>query len=299
MLTVVNDELMKIECVFNHVMKLMICWRCNLAIPAEYIAAHIHGKHGIQCTKECVNSIITNYRPKTVEDIMEFNNSITELDLPVDGIPIEQKGFRCLICQHCTGIWDSMTAHFRAKHRGQNVKEMTESNVEMQLLFGGRLRKWFPLKEPGTESIEEQNDDAWTVVQSILASEKRRTMKNSKDKEDNIRLINGFIVRTGWDILTEGENKKKLIGMSAVAKEKDPLRGIMEQCRNYFEGIANNVRTGDVLLRRKIGSTGFTFQLYDGLHLEMIWKINRSKSVSRKVLWRGMYECMRGYSARW
>ena len=145
---------------FNYVMKLVICRHCDLAIPVEYIIAHAGKKHGIQYSEDCVNSIIINYGPKTVKDIMEFNNSITELDLPVDGIPTEQKGFRYLIYQYCTGIWDSMMAHFRAKHRGQNIGEMTEDDVKMQLLFGGRLQKWFPLLELATESIEEQNNNA-------------------------------------------------------------------------------------------------------------------------------------------
>src|SRR5579871_3585199 len=153
-----------------------------------------------------------------------------------------------------------MTVHFRKNHKGLTVKENTEKDVEMQLLFGGRLRKWFPLKESGAESglesIEEQNGDVWTAVESILAVEKRKTMKNSKDKEDNVRLINGFIARTRWDTLTESEDKKILIGMAAIPKEKDSLRGILNFCQNYFEGIADKLRTGDVLLRRKIGSEG-------------------------------------------
>ena len=126
----------------------------------------------------------------------------------------------------------------------------------MQVLFGGRLRKWFSIAESGTESIDEQKDDGWTAVQSMLATEKRQMMKNSKNKEDNVRLINGFITWTRWDILTESEDKKKLIEMGAVAKMKDLLQRIMDLCQNYFEGIADNMRTGDVLLRRKIGSEG-------------------------------------------
>src|SRR5579871_731702 len=252
-----DEELKKIECMFNQVMELVICRRCDIAIPAEYIMAHVRGKHGIQCSEECVDYIIGNYKPRTIEDIMRFNGSVIELDSPVDGIPTEKRGFRCLICRHCVRLWDSMTAHFRAKHKGQNIGEMTERDVEMQLLFGGRLRKWFPLKESGAESgaksIEEQNGDAWTAVESILAAEKQRVMKNSKDKEDNVRLINGFIAQTRWDILTESEDKKILIGMAAIPKEKDPLRGVVNFCQNYFEGIADRLRTGDVLLRRKIG----------------------------------------------
>jgi len=90
----------------------------------------------------------------------------------------------------------------------------------------------------------------------MLATEKRQMMKNSKNKEDNVRLINGFITWTRWDILTESEDKKKLMEMGTVAKMKDLLQRIMDLCQNYFEGIADNMRTGDVLLRRKIGSEG-------------------------------------------
>jgi len=260
-----DDDLKKIECIFNKIMNLVICRRCDLAIAAEHIAVHINGKHGIRCSEELARSIISKYQPWSLDAIIEFKNITEELEFPVDGIPTK-KGYRCLICRHCVWLWDSMTDHFRKKHKGQTIKEHVEENVEVQLLFGGRLRKWFSIKESRTEPIEEQNDDAWTAVQSILATEKRRVMKNSKDKEDNVRLINGFIARTGWDILTEGEDKKKLIGMAAVAKAKDPLRRIMDLCQDYFNGIADNLRTGDVLLRRKIGSEGFTFQLYDHLH---------------------------------
>jgi len=173
-----DDDLRKIECMFNRVMNLIICRCCDLAIPVEYIQAHFRGKHGINCLEELVNSIILNYQPRIVAAVEEFKNTILELDLLVNGIPIK-RGFRCLICRHCTRLKDSMTRHFRTIHEGENIKEQTEGNIEIQLLFGGRFRKWFPIKEPGAESMKEQNDDAWTIVQSILAVEKRRTMKNS------------------------------------------------------------------------------------------------------------------------
>jgi len=255
MLIVEDEDLKRIECIFNGIMNLIICRCCDLAIAAEHIVVHVNGKHGIRCSEELARSIISKYQPESLDAIIAFKNITKELELPVDGIPIK-KGYRCLICRHCVRLWSLMTDHFTKKHKGQNVREMTEEGVEMQLLFGGRLRKWFPLLESGTESIDEQNDDAWTAVQSILATEKQRTMKNSKNKEDNVRLINGFIIRTRWDILTESEDKKKLIEMAAVAKEKDPCRGIMDLCQNYFEGIADNMRTGDVLLLRKINSEG-------------------------------------------
>ena len=139
-------------------MNLIICRRCDLVIAAEHIAVHVNGKHGIRCSEELTQSIISKYRPESLDTIIEFKNSTEELDLAVDGIPI-QKGYRCLICRYCVRLWDSMTVHFRKNHKGLTVKENTEKDVEMQLLFGGRLRKWFPLKKSGAESGSESIED--------------------------------------------------------------------------------------------------------------------------------------------
>lgn len=154
-------------------------------------AVHVNGKHAIHCSEELAESIIFKYQPQSLDSIIEFKNVTEELASPIDGIPIK-RGYRCLICQHCTQVWGSMTDHFRRQHRGQEVKKQTEENVKMQLLFGGRLRKWFSIKEPGTAPVDEQNDDAWTAVQGLLTKQKRRAMKRIKEKEENVRLVRGL-----------------------------------------------------------------------------------------------------------
>jgi len=237
-------------------MNLIICRRCDLAVPAEYIRVHMNGKHGIHCSNELINSIISNYQPSSVDVVTTFRNNTMELDSSVNGVPIK-RGFRCLICLYCTPLPESMARHFRTQHKGQNIKEQMEENVPMQILFGGRLRKWFSVKEPGTMPINEGNDDAWIAVQALLAKQEKTMKKRIKEKEENVRLVRGFIVGTGWDIMVEGEDKKKLVAMAAIAKKSDPLGGIMELCQNYFEGISEKLRAGNVLLRRKIASEGF------------------------------------------
>jgi Orsellinic acid/F9775 biosynthesis cluster protein D len=245
----------KIECEFNEKMKLIICRRCELAIAAEFISVHMNGKHAIRCSEELVESIVRKYQPLGLEAIIQFKNTTEELESRVDGIPIK-RGYRCLVCRYCTHLWDSMTAHFRKEHKGESAKEWTEKDVEMQLLFGGRLKKWFSVKEPGNSAVEEENTDAWTAVESLLAEEKRKAAKGLKEKEENVRLINGFIVRTRWDESIEGEDKKGLISLAAAAGEQDGLKGVMEPCQSHFGAISDRLRGGDVLLRRKIMSEG-------------------------------------------
>jgi hypothetical protein len=147
-----------------------------------------------------------------------------------------------------------MTDHFRRKHKGEDVKEWTEMDVKMQLLFGGRLKKWFSVAEPGSEPISKQNTDAWTAVQTLLREEEEEATKALQGKEDNVSLINTFIAWTRWDKLIKGEDKKTLMEIAATTKERERLKGVTELCQNQFEAISNRLRDGDVLLRRKIMS---------------------------------------------
>lgn len=255
-LRVEDGDLKKVECVFNEVMKLIICRRCELAIAADYIAVHTSKKHGIHCSKELIQSITTRYQPQGLDAIIRFRMRTKELAAPVDGIPME-RGYRCRICRHCTHIWGSMTDHFRRKHGGLDVKPWTEDNVEMQLLFGGRLRKWFTIGNPSRRHVRQKNRDSWTIVKGWIAEQSEKATKAVREREDNVRLINGLVAQTRWDILVEGEDQKRLIGIGVSAKDCDPLKGIMKLCQIYFTAISDKLPLGDVLLRRKIMSNGY------------------------------------------
>src|SRR5208282_3031531 len=117
--------------------------------------------------------------------------------------------------------------------------------------------KWFPIRDRSTVDVEDDNESAWKAVEVLLTKRKRRATRPVNEQEENVRLINGFLARTRWDILIEGHDKKTLMDLAALGKEKDPLRRIGELSQKYFESISDKLRVGDVLLRRMIESEGY------------------------------------------
>jgi hypothetical protein len=108
--------------------------------------------------------------------------------------------------------------------------------------------------------VDEENESAWDAVKVLLAK-KRRRARASTGREENVRLLNGFVARTRWDILIEGHDKKQLRALGTIAKEKDSLHKVMEVSEKYFTEISDKLRVGDVLLRRKIESEGYAITL--------------------------------------
>jgi hypothetical protein len=149
-----------------------------------------------------------------------------------------------------------MTDHFVKKHNGLDAKDQTEQGIEMQAPFGGRLKKWFEIIDRSTIEVDEENVSPWEAVKVLLAKSRRRG-RASTDREENVRLLTGFVARTRWDILIEGHDKKQLMALAAMAKEKDTLHKVMEVSEKYFTEISDKLRVGDVLLRRKIESEGY------------------------------------------
>src|SRR6266496_3170488 len=242
-------------------MRLIICRGCDKAVPPEHLQTHVTSKHKIYCSHDVVESIVSGRRLMTLDSIIELRENMKQLESPIGGIPV-RSGYKCLKCECCVRKWDSMTAHFRKKHKGENVKEWSEDDVDMQLVFGGRLKRWFPIHDRSTVEVDEGNESAWLAAEVLLAKRRRRATKQLKEREENVRLLNGFMVRTRWDILIEGHDKKRLMTLTALAKEKDPLHRIMELSQKYFESISDKIRVGDVLLWRKIESEGYVIILY-------------------------------------
>jgi len=259
-LIVENDDLRKINCMINERAKLIICRRCDRVVPPEHLETHVSCKHKLNCSHDTVDSIVSGRRLMSLNSIIEFRANTEELASPIEGIPVRQ-GYKCLKCGRCVGKWDSMTAHFREKHKGEDVRAWTENEVDMQLLFGGRLKKWFPIRDWSTIEVLDENESAWKAVESLLAKKRRRANRQMKEREENVRLINGFVSRTRWDIMIEGHDKKTLMALCALPKENDPLRRIVELSKKHFESISDKLRVGDVLLRRKIASEGYGIAL--------------------------------------
>jgi hypothetical protein len=252
-LIVENVELRKIECVINEKMKWIICTRCDRGVPSEYLQTHLWDNHKIDCSDDTLNSIVIGRGLMTLDSIRAWKKNTVTLEAAIGGIETEM-GHKCIECGHCTPVWGSMLEHFRIQHENKDARVWTEAEIQMQAPFGGELKKWFEIVDRNVMEVDEENESAWDAVKVLLA--KKRRARASTGREENVRLLNGFVARTRWDILIEGHDKKQLRALAAIAKEKDPLHKVMEVSEKYFTEISDKLRVGDVLLRRKIESEG-------------------------------------------
>ena len=189
----------------------------------------------------------------SLDSIRAWKKDTVTLAIGIGGIGVET-GHKCMKCGHCTPVWESMTEHFRINHEGKDAKEWTEGDIQMQAPFSGELKKWFEIVDGNMMDIDEENESAWGAVKALLAKKGKARLPTGR--EDNVRLLNGFLARTRWDILIEGHDKKQLRALAEVMKEKDRLHKVIEVSESYFADISDKLRVGDVLLRRKIESEG-------------------------------------------
>jgi len=157
---------------------------------------------------------------KSLDSILAFREDTTVLEAAIGGI-LTREGHKCIECGHCTPVWGSMTDHFVKKHNGLDAKDQTEQGIEMQAPFGGRLKKWLEIIDRSTVEIDEENVSPWEAVKVLLAKSRRKG-RASTEREENVRLLTGFVARTRWDILIEEYDKKQLMALAAMVKEKDP-----------------------------------------------------------------------------
>ena|SRR5271154_5361318 len=86
---------------------------------------------------------------------------------------------------------------------------------------------------------------------------KMKRARLSTEREENLRFVNSFVARTRWDILVEDHDWKKLKELAASPKVETGMDRIVKLAFKYFDRISDKLRVGDVLIRRKIRSTGY------------------------------------------
>jgi hypothetical protein len=124
----------------------------------------------------------------------------------------------------------------------------------VQSPFGGKWKKCFSLVDRATTVTGEGDGSASNVVAGMM---KRKWARLSTQKEENLRFVNSFVARTRWDVLVEDHDCKKLKELASGPKVEPGMDRIMKLTFKYFDGISDKLRVGDVLMRRKIRSTGY------------------------------------------
>lgn len=236
----------------NNRIRLIICRRCELAIIPEYLCSHLWKKHKIFCSTETQQTLSESHSLISMVDIAQFREETNVLEFPIDGIPIED-GYRCLQCGHYMMRSEAMRRHLQSHSRVEDDSPGSEK-CKIQSPFGGTLKKCFGLVDHRRVTAPRDNDTAWDILSLKLG---RKRARLSTQKEENLRFMNSFVARTRWDILVEDHDWKKLKDIAAMPKSGTTLHCIIRLVYKHFGSISDKLRMGDVLMRRKITSTGY------------------------------------------
>ena len=71
--------------------------------------------------------------------------------------------------------------------------------------------------------------------------------------------MGAFIAKTRWDLMVKGEDRKALIEMAAAPGVKERLHKIILCGRRYIQQCCENIGNGNVMIRRLLMSTGYTY----------------------------------------
>ena len=241
-----------IECIVDNRMQLIICSRCELAIVPEYLGSHLWKKHQIFCSVETRQTLVESHSLMSLEGIMDFRQSTRTLEFPIDGIPILD-GYKCTQCVYYVSKLEAIRKHVQ-NHGWEEGVDRWET-CKVQSPFGGRLRKCFAVADRAARAEDDGDENAvWTVLSAKLG---RKRARLSNVKEDDLRFVSSFVARTRWDILVEDHDWKKLKDLAVTPKSGMQLDRIVKLAFKHFDSISDKLRAGDVLMRRKIRSTGY------------------------------------------
>jgi len=196
--------------------------------------------------------LINKYSLKLLDDIVDFRERTAVLEPPIEGIPITD-GYKCTRCGHYMIQAEAMRRHGQS-HEWEEGADRSERG-KVQSPFGGKFKKCFGVADHSVRAMAEGDENSvWTVLSAKLG---RKRARLSNVKEDNLRFVSSFVARTRWDILVEDHDWKKLKDLAVTPKSGMQLDRIVKLAFKHFDSISDKLRAGDVLVRRKIRSTGY------------------------------------------
>ena len=141
-------------------------------------------------------------------------------------------------------------------------------DVSIQRPFIGWFRKYVRVDE--YDEIKEVEQEAWQQELSSQFTSSLQTSYSGVDSDSvDIRLMNSFIAKVRyklgyirktnrrWDLYFEGINLKKMAALAETPTTRDPLFPIISCARLYLRSVCSSLRTGNIIVRRKLMCAGF------------------------------------------
>ena len=189
------DRQLEIPLVHDSTFNLLVCSECNVAIPHDWVVAHLKDNHGISKGYEDINAFLElEEHCVTSVEAKAWLDSMWILPKPIVHVPIIS-GHRCLRCNYCCHGRAVLKKHFQRSHPGISWKENHERCLAQQP-FKGQLSKY--LLVPSNNASEILNDEPeWKIAleQDFWDTTEYQAQLHDKDG-GNTRVLSAFIAKT-------------------------------------------------------------------------------------------------------
>jgi len=243
-LIVEDKALLEIDCFINEKVGLVICRHCSIAVVPEHLRSHLMTKHDLYRSAEELESILRSHPVMSLNDATAFVKYTDTLSEPINGLPIMEEGYKCLICPRHASSWSSIRDHFGQHHRGRKAS-MESEKCPVQLVFRGKLNKYM-----GVAYVKAKEDSLRnpTLTDALMREDEGEEMEVPTTKRHkSLRQCSTFVARYRWDILIEDEDIEQLKKIASLPKPKEPLMRLVKGTVEYFKRISKSVRMGNVL----------------------------------------------------
>ena len=92
-----NKALLEIDCFINQRLGLIICRQDQIAVLPEHLQSHLITKHDLYHSAEALESDLESYSVMSLKDATEFVKCTDMLPEPIDGLPIVEEGYKCVV----------------------------------------------------------------------------------------------------------------------------------------------------------------------------------------------------------
>ena len=241
---------------------LIVCDDCGIGLPFEWTVNHLKENHGIKVQIDEVMKYLNITKPSmTLAEATEWIKSIW-MATAVKNVPMEP-GYVCTQCQYCAIDMKTMRVHFSNEHRGLQASANSQKGT-IQMPFKAGLRKYIQMDEFDDgmmrEEEEDGDDEGWNkTLEEEFEESLGRISISGDNTHDNLRLMGAFIAKTRWDLMMKDKDRKALIEMAAAPGVKERLHKIILCGRRYIQQCCENIGNGNVMIRRLLMSTGYTY----------------------------------------
>ena len=185
-----------IPLIHDSMFNLLICSECHIAVPHDWVIAHLKKNHGISKRLEDIDDLLS-LQERCISSVEAKNwlDSIWVISKPIIHIPVVS-GYHCVSCNYCCQEEKVLKKHFQRQHNEVSWKDQHEKCM-VQQPFKGRLSKYLLIES--SESVDAPSDiipDWKGQMEQEFWDSMRYKIQLHEGAEFDPRLSSAFIAKT-------------------------------------------------------------------------------------------------------